>query len=414
MNRNEILMAASNGFLFLAVSALWMLPNGERVSSALTCGWIISSLLRDNTAKMWRMGLVLLVIINLRAIIMGDGPRPVSNVDYLIIVASFLGNAEQSQKRWGQISGCLSIAVAAGGAANTTQLVAALVDASQNFSLGILLINQTALLSGLGCIAGLSSLMLIGRHWSYPLTAPATIICGLMTVGTHSRAGIALILLACALAIVMHWIASGKAFYRSKAINAITKRLLGFALAFIVIGLSIASVQYKTTLESNQADHRSPSIVRVYGQDNLTSDLGRLAIWKCYAELPYRGNNSFLMGVGFGRSRQLCPVRLAGMQKPLSHSHNIFLQIWAESGTIAFIASLSIVFVLARMVWKKQGINIAGAAVLMLFFYPFAFNLVELGMLKLPLLTAVYGSLLSIATARFPKQARLLVKASEN
>ena len=74
------------------------------------------------------------------------------------------------------------------------------------------------------------------------------------------------------------------------------------------------------------------------------SDLGRLLASQCFAGLPLTGNNRLIYGVGFERSDQLCQVPFQGLI--LSHSHNLYIQIWSAAGLLGLLGLILLLIVL--------------------------------------------------------------------
>ena len=97
--------------------------------------------------------------------------------------------------------------------------------------------------------------------------------------------------------------------------------------------------------------------------------------------------------------------------RSLSHSHNLLLQVWAETGISGALFALgSLGWILARIVGNTRGV-VSGSARLMLFgssayvFYLLLFNMIELGMVKVPLLMFLFGLFLAAPFHRIPDRA---------
>jgi O-antigen ligase len=90
----------------------------------------------------------------------------------------------------------------------------------------------------------------------------------------------------------------------------------------------------------------------------------------------------------------------------LTHSHNFFLQIWGDNGIIAATFTLFCLALIVRRLLRNTtpgfcldpdahySWEIAFGSTA-LFAYLFLFNMVELGMLKVPILTALFGHFLA-------------------
>jgi O-antigen ligase len=77
----------------------------------------------------------------------------------------------------------------------------------------------------------------------------------------------------------------------------------------------------------------SPSSTGFPGID-MQSDLGRFRILKCYVSLPFSGDNQFIYGVGFEKAKSLCLDPSGGGS--FDHAHNLYVQVFANSGILAF------------------------------------------------------------------------------
>jgi O-antigen ligase len=80
--------------------------------------------------------------------------------------------------------------------------------------------------------------------------------------------------------------------------------------------------------------------------------------------------------------------------KPMSHAHNLPLQVWAESGSLGFVMVLVGALLLARRVFNHQ-LKPQAMAISVPLIYSLLFNLFELGMFKVPLLMVLFGTMLS-------------------
>lgn len=171
-------------------------------------------------------------------------------------------------------------------------------------------------------------------------------------------------------------------------------------LAGVLAGLAITFAGLFILRATPQLPELTKHVKQLYDEENLISDKGRIDLWRCYMSLPFSGDNSFLFGVGYGKARQLCQIYLPRRKLPLTHAHNFPLQIWAESGTLPLAALFFALLILGLRLLSQQSFtdNITGMTALVL--YALSFNLLELGMLKVPLLTALFGRFLSTALAR--------------
>jgi hypothetical protein len=95
---------------------------------------------------------------------------------------------------------------------------------------------------------------------------------------------------------------------------------------------------------------RPSSIINAAGID-FKSDLGRLQIQNCYINLPFSGNNRFLYGIGFEHKDKFCKDEM--ITGVLEHAHNIYIQVWANTGIIGLIGMLLFLALLIAQ-WRKK------------------------------------------------------------
>jgi O-Antigen ligase len=400
MDCQGVFRAAPSLLLALAITAVWATPQAEPISAALTSGAIVLGLCGQARSRTWALGVAMILVLNLRGILLAEGPRPVSHMDYVLLIAAFLAGQGQSLVQWRWLSRSLCLAVAAAGLAQIQSLWIHLWNPYAAFHLGFLLVNQTALLAGLGCMAGLAALALSQRCHSRVLMGVASLCCGLMVLATHSRAGLGLI----PISLVIAWLLRPGALEQLCCAVQLKRRgrVLALVVAIALAGALLVQANPLKVPLPQPLPQLSSAVGQLYGQENRISDQGRLALWRCYASLPFSGNNRFLYGVGYGRARELCPVTLPGHERSLTHAHNLPLQIWADAGSLPLLALLAATAALGIRLRQQQRWGSERIGLTLLVVYPVLFNLVELGMLKVPLLTALFGMLLSAALAEKP------------
>ncbi|MFM7676993.1 MAG: O-antigen ligase family protein [Synechococcus sp.] len=391
--------------LALAIASTGLLQGSERLSAALSLSWVVlcigqQLLATPETSRIWPTALLAILLLNVRGIVLGEGPRPVSHMDYVLLIAAVLAGCGQSRQYWRSTLSGLCMAVASCGLWQATTVWHHLNSAEGGYRLGFLLINQTALLVGLGCVSGWAALQLwrtplgceapapaASRRWIRLALALGSGGCAVMALATHSRAGVGLIPISLLIAWVLH---QGRC-HRVELGHWFRRR--GLASAVVLALLVGAPLVW---LASPQGQGLRHNVAALYGAENRTSDQGRLQLWRCYAGLPLSGNNRLIYGVGYGKARELCPVRLPGRTKPLSHAHNLPLQVWAEAGGLGLVMLLVGAVLLGRRLLAQQGLPQAQAMALSApLIYGLLFNLLELGVLKVPLLTVLFGTVLS-------------------
>ncbi|MFM2173333.1 MAG: hypothetical protein RLZZ54_1260 [Cyanobacteriota bacterium] len=388
--------------LALAIASTGLLQGGDRLSAALSLSWVVLSIGQQAVStpgpnRLWPVAVLAILLLNVRGIVLGEGPRPVSHVDYVLLIAAVLAGNGLHLPRWRTTLSGICLSVASCGLWQAATVWPHLNGSEIGYRLGFLLINQTALLAGLGCVSGLAALQL----WRTPQGAHAQrgiqlVLalgsggCALMTLATHSRAGVGLI----PISLLIAWAVQQGTQHRRKLGGWLRWR--GLVMAVVVTLLIGAPLVW---LASPQGPSLRQNLAALYGTENRTSDKGRLDLWRCYASLPLSGNNRLIYGVGYGRARELCPVRLPGRPKPLSHAHNLPLQVWAEAGSLGLAMLLIGALLLGRRVVSQQYTPKAMALTAPLL-YGLLFNLFELGVLKVPLLTVLFGAMLSGALIR--------------
>ena len=128
---------------------------------------------------------------------------------------------------------------------------------------------------------------------------------------------------------------------------------------------------------------------------NISSDFGRILIKKCYFYLPFTGNNRLLFGISFERPKEFCQEIING--GIADHSHNLYLQIWANSGILGLLG-VALLAILLIQAWLKVGSDLdvftrrAGKAALLYLIFQGFF---DLSLLHLPIIQVFTGITLS-------------------
>ncbi|MCP9916700.1 O-antigen ligase family protein [Cyanobium sp. ATX 6F1] len=225
----------------------------------------------------------------------------------------------------------------------------------------------------MAAVAGAAAFQLTKNQPIRLLIGLGTLLYTVMVLGTQSRAGLGLI----PITLIMGWALRHGAMKRHWK----TFRLKGPEAA-VLAGTSIVLLGVFILRETPQIQELTKAATELYGEENLISDQGRIDLWRCYASLPFSGNNRFLFGAGYGKARQLCQIFLPGHDRPLTHAHNLPLQIWAKSGTLPLAALLVALATLGLRLWRRLRFNATITGLTALFMYALLFNLLELGMLK--------------------------------
>lgn len=387
---SSVAMALAPVLLVGSISALWILPAGEHVSAGLAAALLLTVLLAGARSRPLNLAIAALLLLNLRGIVLGEGPRPVSSVDYLLVIAGIVGGSGLRRSQWWSLMAGLSIGTAVVALIAWPMLWAQLWSAETPFHIGILLVNQTALLTGMAAMAGLAAgLAAKPSRWRWILGLSSALN-GAMVVATHSRAGLGLI----PLSLIGAWLLHRLGMLLARTTAPAGRPWISAALAGLIVCSLILLPPLTLTLMQQQLGEAKPAAL-VYGQENIASDQARTRLWTCYGGVPLSGHNRFIYGVGYGRARTLCDVRVPGANRPLTHAHNLPLQIWAETGAAGLLVCIAGASSLLVRLWQRQKATASSFAMTALVLYPILFNLVELGMLKVPLLTVVFGVLLA-------------------
>lgn len=81
--------------LALAIASTGLLQGSERLSAALSLSWVVlcigqQLLATPGTSRIWPTALLAILLLNVRGIVLGEGPRPVSHMDYVLLIAGGL------------------------------------------------------------------------------------------------------------------------------------------------------------------------------------------------------------------------------------------------------------------------------------------------------------------------------------
>ena len=398
--------------LALAIASTGLLSDSERLSAGLSLSWVVLSigqqtLTARRTNRLWPVALLVILLLNVRGVVLGEGPRPVSHMDYVLLIAAVMAGHDQTLERWRSTLSSLCFAVASCGMWQSKTVWHHLTNSDVGYRLGFLLINQTALLAGLGCVCGLAALQLWRKPQNFHITnvdrgrAPGSRLvqlglamasggCAVMALATHSRAGTGLI----PLSLLVAWTMQQLMQHRAKICGWLWRRWMTVGLiAALLVGTPMI------WLASPQGPGLRQNIASLYGRENQISDRGRIDLWRCYFGLPFSGSNRFLYGVGYESTREMCPIRLqlprqGNPMKPMSHAHNLPLQVWAESGSLGLGMLLIGALLLGKRLLSQQ-LNTHATTVSAPLIYGLFFNLFELGMFKVPLLMVLYGTVMS-------------------
>ncbi len=306
--------------LLPAAIILFLMPTNPVISSVPASAWVMLQLALAPAEKRWALWPMAFVILaTARTWWLHEMHNPASSEDILLVVASFLAASWVSASRWILLLKMLLIPLP----------LIAINLWSQPWTVNSFTgRNSNAYLIGL--VAVISICMLFNQHRSkidYVIPLIASILSIFLLWQAQSRAG--MIATAAAIGIVK----LKDEYFRGRFLKASTIT----AAAGVAILISLRFM-------------RPSSIINAAGID-FKSDLGRLQIQNCYINLPFSGNNRFLYGIGFEHKDKFCKDEMT--TGVLEHAHNIYIQVWANTGIIGLIGMLLFLALLVTQ-WRKK------------------------------------------------------------
>ena len=306
--------------LLPAAIILFLMPINPVISSVPASAWVMLQLALAPAEKRWALWPMAFVILaTARAWWLHEMHNPASSEDILLVVASFLAASWVSASRWILLLKMSLIPLP----------LIAINLGSQPWAVNSFNgRNSNAYLIGL--VAVISICMLFNQHRSkidYVIPLISSILSIFLLWQAQSRAS--MIATAAAIGIVK----LKDEYFRGRFLKASTIT-------------AAAGVTILTSLRFM----RPSSIINAAGID-FKSDLGRLQIQNCYINLPFSGNNRFLYGIGFEHKDKFCKDEM--MAGVLEHAHNIYIQVWANTGIIGFTGMLLFLALLVAQ-WRKR------------------------------------------------------------
>jgi len=358
LNRSELLRDP----LLALAGVLYLLPLPPAWSTAAVLAWLVLQLLdgpAGDRRRHWPLAALLLALV--RPWVRGEMPHPVSAEDLLLLALAFVASTGLTVARWQRLLPWLlpplAVALFAGPRPWTPNPLAG--------------VNQGAYLLGLLTVAA--------AVWTSALPAPlrqrwpgaALTLVGLWGMWrTGSRA--------CLVASVL----AGLAVLLAERARRSQPLLRPLLLAAVT---GAAALVLKNLL-----GHPGIGI-------DWTSDSGRLKGYGCWAGLPFSGDNRLLWGVGFHRPGAFCQQPIHG--SPLTHAHNLFLQLWGNTGLLGLLA-MGLLALLFWRLWRGGGgsdlTRRLGQGALV---YTLLQGSFDVAMLHWPLLQVATGTLVAALTA---------------
>jgi hypothetical protein len=314
--------------VFPIATALFCLRQRLLAHSLLTVYLLVRLLIQRN-AMPWRWILISLLIVNAGLIIEDRDIRPGGSSDYLIIALSFAAGLQKSDQQWQRsliwMASCIAPLLAFSLQAGDRLLIA-------NSSFMGFNINKIGFLAGLLTVIAYDLL----RQARTPLAragASLLIAAGVSeALLSQSRAAIAVPLVV----ISIDQLARLKWTARRSLVTVLTCLLIGSA-----------------------AVHTWYGGFRIKG--NTLSDLNRFATTRCWLTSTIDSREGMFFGLGYGKpAQQFCgpktipSLKVMDRAKGLSHAHNLYAQLFAETGIAGLVLSLVLTWLALRRAWHLQ------------------------------------------------------------
>jgi O-antigen ligase len=301
------------------------------IANGLLTLFVLLRLLQGSNKEGWRWILVLLVLMNAGLVIEDRDLKPGSTSDYLIIAAAFAAGFQRTVAQWRRslpwlascIAPLLAFSLAAGS--NLTQ---------GNSSFTGFNINKLGFLSGLLMVTGYTYFLQSQNHRERLASLLLTSLGAWEAVLTQSRAAIAAPIIA---AIID----------AASRVQWNPRKLLGATIASLA---SIAIVAHQWYFNPSEADSSS--------YHNRLSDFNRIETIHCWISSTAQNPNSFFLGLGYGNAardqcgREAIPtLKDVAKAKGLQHAHNLFAQLFAETGIGGLIFIIGLTLTGFRQAW---------------------------------------------------------------
>jgi|LauGreDrversion4_2_1035121.scaffolds.fasta_scaffold30423_4 O-antigen ligase len=278
--------------------------------------WILIRLLLGSDKQNWRWILITLTLLNAGLIIGDRDLKPGGASDYLIIVLSFAAGFQRPRSDWMRslawIGSC-AVPLLIGCLSAGDNLIQLNTSSFTGFN-----INRIGFLAALlttvnySLFQGARSLRLKSI---YTALLAASITAAFLT---ESRAAIAAPAIAIAIDLA------------SRIRLAKTGKIIAFLAA---ISLMITSFHQW---------YSSPE-----GRGILAADTNRITTIECWLQSTTRNTQTTLLGLGYDQSaiRSCGPGQIQGLKgrtTPLTHAHNVYVQLFAETGLVGLLAGVTL------------------------------------------------------------------------
>ena len=311
-------------FLLPISAVLFFIPINPLASSIPATIWVMFNLIiapRDKRWALWPIAFVILAMA--RTWWLYEMSQPAAPEDLLLIVASFLaatGIAQQNFKKL-VLKPLLILPIILIQANN--------LPSTPNPFAGR---NPTAYLIGILAIISICWLWTsLGKKYQTAMAIITSSLGILLLWRAQSRAA----LIATVIALIIIWL--GEENKRGRLLKMLP-------LATLSTFIAILSLKFL----------RPTSVISTTGFDFL-SDMGRIQVQNCYLQLPFSGNNRFIYGVGFQNPLKFCQQKV--ISGVLDHAHNIYIQVWANSGILGIIGLILFTVLIVNQ-WRKKQIEL--------------------------------------------------------
>ncbi|MEB3166748.1 MAG: hypothetical protein VKO65_08770 [Cyanobacteriota bacterium] len=410
--------------LLLGVAVVMMLTGRKQDSSALVGTiWMVLRLVISPDQRGFNWPLLLIILLNLRGVVLQEGPKPVGPADYLVIIAAFAGSVGRTLAAWRRSVALLTTAIVICCLSNLAPLLHALAAiangsaplvglrdedwAGQFFRAGDLTVNQTAMACGLAlCLA--VPLALRERGWLGRWMGVCSLVTGIASYATGSRMALLFPIVLVPLTLLLARRpgpgstgapGAASALPGDGAKGASRWWQAGPRRRPLLAGLLLAGAALVTAAVTGGVLKQATFL---YILRKIPGDLYRIKVLACYGALPFQHEDYWLYGAGYDAARIRFCDEDVGIR--LTHAHNIFGQLMADAGLVSTAAiAIAALLMLSRGLWALRVLRRSPAeaqpeltvvpSLIAGTLFGFLFSLFELTMLKVTTLEILFGLL---------------------
>jgi O-antigen ligase len=284
--------------------------------------YIALRLLQRSDKEPWRWILISLLVVNAGLIIEDRDLRPGSASDYLIVALSFAAGMHRTREQWNRALAWMASCI--------VPLLALSLHAGPNMIEGAssfsgFNINKLGFLAGLLTVVAYGWLRQGQSPWPRALAAGAIAMGISEAILTQSRAALAVPILTITIDILI----SHRWSIRQYLITG-----------FLCIALTSGAIYswYFQQESTNTSSH-----------ENRLSDLNRFKTIECWIQTASQSKHDFLLGLGYGKSvqghcgpEQIPSLHKMEKTKGLQHAHNLYAQIFAETGISGLLLAVGL------------------------------------------------------------------------